>query len=188
MKLFSLSPSLCPLTLALVLAGTSIVAPAFAAGKATGGGSAPTGGTAKPKDPASAGVLVPLVSPVLSYNGAVPKGSVTLVSAADGSAQSIAFNLSAINVPSGTVLPVQVIVGHLETIYTYYAFSQVVYTETDGTITINHGSATLLLDTRNGDIVPQFVAPNAFGTTEIRILSPDSSVLLLDGTVGSFHA
>ena len=147
-----------------------------------GGGSSKSGGTTD-----GTVVVVTLVPQIASYNGAVPKGAVNLGFAADGSAQSMAFNLSSIKVADGTALPVHVIMGKIQTIFTYYALSSVVYTEADGTITINHSSATLTLSKLKGDVVPDFPNPNGLGTTEIRILTPDGTTTLLDGIVGTFH-
>ena len=135
------------------------------------------------------GTLVPLTSYGLVYNGKAPLGSATLGYAADGvTPQSFGLSLSNIRVADGSVLPVRVIVGHLETISTYYQITHVVYTETDGSVTVSHGVATLNLSTLNGDVVPTFLGPAVMGTTEISIMSPDGAVRLLDGVSGSFHA
>ena len=182
MKPSSLKSSLLSVALVAALGAGSLVAPAFAAGKAGGGG---TGGGGV-KD--VAGTLVSLSNAGQSYNGKLPQGTATLGYAADGSAQSMAFSLNSINVPDGSVLLVRVIMGRLETIFTYYQITHVVYTEVDGSITVSHGAATLTLSKLNGDAVPNFPGPSAAGTTEISILSPDGAFRLLDGVSGSFHA
>lgn len=192
--------SLCALALSALL-GVGSVAPTLASGgssaggvnaggvKAGGGGSAAGGGNAGGvKDPVGQSVVLTLNSGVI-YNGALPKGTATLGYAADGTAQSLAFNLSSLKVPDGSVLPIRVIVGRLQTIFTYYQITQVTYTEYDGSITVNHGSASLSLNKANGDIVPDFTPPTpASGTTAIQIYSPDGTTLLLNALQGSFHA
>ena len=175
--------ALIPLALASALVAGAVT-PALAAGKAGGGA---VGGAGGVKD--VGGTLVPLSSYGLVYNGKTPLGSATLGYAADGvTPQSFSVSLSDIRVADGSVLPVRVIVGHLETIFTYYQITHVVYTETDGSVTVSHGTATLNLNTLNGDIIPRFLGPAVMGTTEISIMTPDGSVRLLDGVSGSFHA
>lgn len=183
-----LNKSLSVLALAALMGTAGAFAPALAAGKAAGGGAGGGGSPASGGVKDVGGVLVPLVAQVLSYNGKTPQGSVNLGYAADGTAQSIAFDLTNIKVPDGSVLPVKVIMGRLESIFTYYQITQVVYTEVDGSITVSHGSASLTLSKLNGDVVPDFPAASAAGTTDIQILSPDGTVLLLEGVAGSFHA
>ena len=175
------------ITTGTVLTALLLCGSAFASGgKAWGGGQA-GGGKGTGTDASS--TLMILSNGGASYNGKLPAGSVTLGYAADGSPQSISFSLSNVNVPNGTVLPVRVITGHLETIFTYYQITHVVYVEVDGSITISHGSASLSLSKLNGDVIPDFVsAAAASGTTEIAIQSPNGAVRLLDGITGSFHA
>jgi len=93
-KLANIKFALIPLALASALVAGAVT-PALAAGKAGGGA---VGGAGGVKD--VGGTLVPLSSYGLIYNGKTPLGSATLGYAADGS-----------------VLPVRVIVGHLETIF-----------------------------------------------------------------------
>ena len=164
-KLANIKFALIPLALASALVAGAVT-PALAAGKAVGGA---VGGAGGVKD--VGGTLVPLSSHGLVYNGKTPLGSATLGYAADGS-----------------VLPVRVIVGHLETIFTYCQITPVVYTETDGSVTVSHGTATLNLNTLDGDIIPRFLGPAVMGTTEISVMTPDGSVRLLDDVSGSFHA
>ena len=164
-KLANIKFALIPLALASALVAGAVT-PALAAGKAGGGA---VGGAGGVKD--VGGTLVPLSSYGLVYNGKTPLGSATLGYAADGS-----------------VLPVRVIVGHLETIFTYCQITPVVYTETDGSVTVSHGTATLNLNTLDGDIIPRFLGPAVMGTTEISVMTPDGSVRLLDDVSGSFHA
>lgn len=184
MKIANVKTSLSSLALVAALGAAGAFAPALAAGKPGGGG---TGGGGGVKD--VSGTLVPLSSYGLAYNGKVPLGAATLGYAADGvTPQSFGLSLSNIRVPDGSVLPVRVIVGHLETIFTYYQITHVVYTETDGSVSVSHGVAMLNLSTLNGDVVPTFLGPAVMGTTEISILSPDGSVRLLDGVTGAFHA
>ena len=166
----------------VVLSTMGLGTATLASGGSGGGGSAKSGGTTD-----GTGVVVTLTPQVASYNGATPKGTVNLGFAADGTAQSMSYNLSAIKVPDGTVLPVRVKMGKIETIFTYYALSSVVYTEVYGTITISHSSSNLTLNKLNGNVVPDFPNPNGLGTTEISIFSPDGSTMLLDGIVGTFH-
>ena len=190
MKKSILTQSLYPLVLAAAIGAFGTVSPVLASGGAGAGGAAGGGGGKPPvsKDPAGSGVLLPLSNLGYAYNNKFPMGSVTLGYAADGTAQSITFNLSQINVPDGTVLPVRVIMGKLSTIFTYYAITNVVYTEVDGTVTIYHNSASLVLSKLTGDVIPDFAPPTAAATTEIRIMAPNSAVTILDGTTGAFHA
>lgn len=188
MNFANMKSVLIPLALAAAL-GAGAFTPALAVGKAGGGaaGGGAVGGAGGVKD--VGGTLVPLSSYGLVYNGKTPLGSATLGYAADGvTPQSFSLSLNDIRVADGSVLPVRVIVGHLETIFTYYQITHVVYTETDGSVTVSHGTATLNLSTLNGDIIPRFLGPAVMGTTEISILTPDGSVRLLDGVSGSFHA
>jgi len=183
MKLANVKSSLFSLALVAAFGTAGALTPALASG-GKAGGSVGAGGV---KD--VSGTLVPLSNYGLAYNGKLPLGSATLGYAADGTtAQGLSLSLSNIKVADGTVLPVRVIMGRLETIFTYYQISRVVYTEMDGSITVSHGTATLTLSTLNGDVVPNFPGPTAAGTTEISIMSPDGSVRLLDGISGSFHA
>ena len=190
MKKSILTQSVYPLVLAAAISAFGAVAPVFASGGSGGGGGAAGGGGKPPvsKDPTGSGVLVPLSNLGYSYNNKFPVGSVVLGYAADGTAQSMTFNLSQINVPDGTVLPVRVIMGKLSTIFTYYAITNAVYTEVDGIITITHNSASLVLSKLTGNVIPDFAAPSAAATTEIRILSPNTPATILDGTIGAFHA
>lgn len=189
MKKSILTHSFYPIVLAAAFGMFGSVAPALASGGSSGGGGT-SGGTKPPvsNDLAGSSVLLPLSNLGYAYNNKFPAGSVTLSYAADGTAQGMTFSLSQINVPDGTVLPVQVIMGKLSTIFAYYAITNVVYTEVDGTITINHNSASLVLSKLTGDVIPSFAAPTAAATTEIRIMAPNSAATILDGTTGSFHA
>lgn len=96
------------------------------------------------------------------------------------------FSLSQINVPDGTVLPVQVTVGVYKTIVSYYVYTIIEYTTTTGTLTVNKKSVTLSLNRLKGDVVPDFPLPT-LGTTDIRIYSPDGSRQILFGTVGKLR-
>ncbi len=162
---------------ATVLASLTVCSTAFASG-----GSAAGGGAAG----ISHGSTDKLSSFGVSYNGLVPQGQVSLVSTASGVAQSMTYKLSGLNVPDGTVLPVRVIMGKKTLINTsYYSTYGVVYTETDGTVTVYHKSVALALDTINGDVLPDF-PDTTVGTTDIRILSPDGGTQLLGGMTGHF--
>ncbi len=146
----------------------------------SGGGSA--GGT----DPSATGTVINLSNFKQKFNNDSAKGKVTLGYAADGSAQSMDFSLSSINVPDGTVLPVQVITGVYRTVFSYYSYQVVDYTTWPGTLVVKNKSVTLTLNKLNGDTVPEF--PQAtVGSTEIRIFSPDGATEILDGLGGKLR-
>ncbi len=135
---------------------------------------------------AAAGTVINLSNFKQTFNGSSPKGKVTLGYSADGTAQSIDFNLSSINAPDGTVLPVQVVTGVYRTIVSYYSYQVVEYTTTSGTLTVKGKSVVLSLNKLNGDVVPDFPAQTV-GTTEIRIFSPDGATEILGGTTGKLR-
>lgn len=162
---------------ATVLASLTVSGAALASGGSAAGGSAAGvshGGTDK------------LSSYGVSYNGIVPTGQVGLASTAAGVPQTMTYKLSNLNFPDGTVLPVRVIMGKKVVVTaSYYSTYGVVYTETDGTVTVYHRSVSLALDAINGDVLPDFPDISA-GTTDIRILSPDGATQLLGGVTGHF--
>ena len=165
--------------------GLGVAAPASGGG---GGGSARGGGvdsTATPDTPTGAQVIK-LSNIRLTYNGATPKGDVTLGYADDGSAQSMDFSLSKINVPDGSVLPVEVVTGNWGTVISYYTYYGIIYKTTPGSVTVNHGSVTLSLSRLKGDVIPDFPLPT-LGTTEIRIYSPDGATQILGGVIGKLR-
>lgn len=185
----SLTQTFSTFALTALLGSALALTPALASGgKVVGGGATGGGGSVKSGGTAdSTSTVVPLDSYGLIYNGLTPTGSATLGYAADGSAQSLSISVKNVNVPDGSVLPVRVIIGKLESIFTYYQTTQVVYHEVDGTISVKSKSASLNLSTLNGDVVPDFPGPAPAGTTEIQVLSPDGSTVLLDGLTGGFH-
>jgi len=169
--------SLFTLALAAALGTVGSITPTFAAGGKAAGGS--TAGV-------SHGSTDQLSSFGVIYNGAVPKGQVGLVSAADGTPLSMTFKLNSLNVPDGTVLPIRVIMGKKTIIFgSYYSTYGVAYTETDGTVVVSHKSVAMTLDAAVGDPLPDF-PDTSVGTTDIRILSSDGSVELLSGITGHF--
>src|SRR5579864_2453376 len=93
-------------TLSLMV-GVSLAALGVAASASGGSGGGGGGGSAT--DTTTGGQVIRLSNFNQNYNGTTPKGQVTLGYAADGSAQSITYSLSQINVPDGTVLPIQVV-------------------------------------------------------------------------------
>lgn len=170
-------------TLCLVVGAGTLGMGSAALAQRGGGGSGGGGGA---DTTATGGILIKLSNFNQNYNGASAKGQVTLGYAADGSAQSITYNLSQINVPDGTVLPVQVVTGVYKTVVSYYTYLVLEYTTTPGTVTVYHKSVTLSLNKSKGDVVPDFPAPTV-GTTEIRIYAADNSREILGGTSGSLH-
>ena len=152
---------------------------ASASGGSGGGGSAST-------EPVAAGTVIRLDNFKLKYNGDAAKGTVTLGYAADGTAQSMDFSLGQINVPDGSVLPVQVITGRYHTIFSYYSYSILEYTTTPGYVVVKNKSVTLSLNKLNGDVVPDFPSPT-IGTTEVRIFSPDGTIQILGGSMGKLR-
>ncbi len=150
------------------------------------GGGGGGGGTTTSTDTTTGGQVIRLSNFNRSYNGASAKGQVTLNYASDGSAQSMDFSLSQINVPDGTVLPVKVIAGVYGLIVSYYTYYGIVYTITPGTVTVYHKSVSLSLSRLKGDKIPDFPLPT-LGTTEIQIYSPDGNIEILDGTLGKLR-
>lgn len=157
---------LSALALAIALGIGTIAVPALASGGTT---------------MTSVGVVDKLSSDGLIYNGVQPKGSVTLIYPSFGNpASGMIFSLSGLNVPDGSVLPVRVIMNRLGG---YYAPIGLGSTEVDGSITVSHNTGSLVLNTNDGDVVPNFPLPTS-GTTDIRILSPDGATQLLEGVSG----
>lgn len=180
MKLTARNTKVTQFALASLLGIGVTALPALASGSSapTGEVSAAPGGS----------VTVKLSNNRLSYNGVAPNGQAALGYAADGTAQSMGLSLSKINVPDGTMMPVRVIMGRRAIInFSYYSTYGIVYTETDGTVTVSHGSASLSVSKANGDIVPDFPPVGTIGTTEVQVLSADGSAVILDGTNGSFR-
>ena len=140
---------------------------------ASGGGETTTGGT-----------TVRLSNFNRKYNNSSPKGTVTLNYAADGTAQSIDYSLGSINVPDGTEIPVQIVMGRYQLVVSYYTYYGIVYTTYNGTLTINKQSCTLSLNKLNGDAVPDFPSATT-GTIAVHIYSADGSTEILGGSAGT---
>jgi len=164
----------------VLLIGGSVFGPgttALASGSGGGGNSSA---------PDAAGTVINLSNFKLKFNGVSANGKVTLGYAADGSAQSISFALGSINVPDGSVLPVNVVTGVYHTVFSYYSYTVLEYTTTPGTLTVKNKSVTLTLSTLNGDIIPPF-SPVTVGTTDIHIYSPDGTTEVLGGSIGKLR-
>lgn len=164
-----------------ILMSASVFMPGTTA-LASGGG----GGSAPGTDPNAAGTVINLSNFKQKFNGDSAKGKVTLGFAANGSPQSMDFALSSINVPDGTILPVNVVTGVYHTIVSYYSYTVLEYTTTPGTLTVKNKSVILSLNALNGDVIPPF-SPVTVGTTDVHIYSPDGTTEILGGTIGKLR-